>query len=93
MQGNKIEPIEESLAADEESPDEKAKNAVDEEDEEGDLPDLFSLRRSPFYQIKIDQKQLGDNILITRDELLENLQHASACEYDIRKTLVIDEFA
>ena len=46
VQGNKIEPIEESAQADEESP--------VEDDEEEDLPDLFSLRRSPFYQIKID---------------------------------------
>jgi len=46
VQGNKIEPIEESAQADEESP--------VEDDEDEDLPDLFSLRRSPFYQIKID---------------------------------------
>ena len=39
VQGNKIEPIEESKEEDEQSP--------AEDDEE--LPDLFSLRRSPFY--------------------------------------------
>jgi len=49
VKGNKIEPIEESAKADEESPVED-----DEEDDDPDLPHLFSLRRSPFYQIKID---------------------------------------
>jgi hypothetical protein len=51
------------------------------------LPDLYSLRRSPYYQRKITQRQLNAHILNTRTTLITQLTHAAKSEYDLRDCL------
>lgn len=46
--------------------------------EDDNIPDLFSIRRSPYYQTKICQRQLLDPILGTQ----RNLKHKMAKESD-----------
>ena len=43
-----------SLAELEEKEGKKKKQEAEAEKQEGDLPDLFSLRRTPFYQKKVE---------------------------------------
>merc|ERR1712166_1637998 len=47
------------------------------------LPLLFSLRRSPFYQKKIEQRQLSNDLLKTRTNLMKKVTDKAKCEYDI----------
>ena len=51
------------------------------------LPDLYSLRRSPYYQRKITQTQLNAHILNTRTTLITQLTHAAKSEYGLRDCL------
>ena len=51
------------------------------------LPDLYSLRRSPYYQRKITQRQLNAHILNTRTSLITQLTTAAKSEYDLRLCL------
>jgi hypothetical protein len=51
------------------------------------LPDLYSLRRSPYYQRKITQRQLNAHILNTRTSLITQLTSAAKSEYDLRLCL------
>ena len=51
------------------------------------LPDLYSLRRSPYYQKKITQRQLNAHILNTRNALITELTHAAKSEYDLKECL------
>lgn len=63
------------------------KDSDDEDDE--NIPDLYSVRRSPFYQKKITQLQLNDHILNTRKNLLEELTQIGKGGYDIQKCIEI----
>ena len=56
------------------------------------LPLLFSLRRSPFYQKKIEQRQLSNDLLKTRTVLMKKVTEKAKCEYDINKCLGKKEF-
>jgi hypothetical protein len=60
----------------------------DDEDKHGALPDLYSLRRSPFYQIKIVQKQFNAAILNTRNDHLEKCTKLAKKTYDMKDCLI-----
>lgn len=60
------------------APEEEKAESVREEHEDDNIPELFSLRRSPYYQTKICQRQLLDPILRTQ----RNLKHKMAKEAD-----------
>lgn len=62
-----------------------------DENVHGALPDLYSLRRSPFYQIKIVQKQFNAPILNTRNEHLEKCTELAKATYNMKDCLVEKE--
>tara|TARA_B110000285_G_C15113747_1_gene612749 strand:- start:104 stop:331 length:228 start_codon:yes stop_codon:yes gene_type:complete len=58
-----------------------------QEQEADVIPDLYSVRRSPFYQLKITQLQFNDHILNTRKSLLTELTQMGRKGYDINKCI------
>lgn len=63
----------------------------DDEKEHGALPDLYSLRRSPFYQIKIVQKQFNAAILNTRNDHIKKCTELAKKTYDMKDCLIEKE--
>merc|ERR1711918_148500 len=55
--------------------------------EEGELPDGFSLRRSPHYQKRVQQRQLGDPVVTCRNNFLREVIKHSEPHFDHRKTV------
>merc|ERR1712070_269797 len=61
--------------------------AIKAKEGEEDLPELYSLRRSPLYQRLVCSRQLGEPLLNTRKGFLQDVIKESNECYDHRKTV------